>query len=466
MAMRISRRSFLKSSTAASLWAAGGCAGFPAITSVKSPNSLLTHACIGTANMAGYDLKQFLKNPLVKIVALCDVDRTHLEKAKALVPGARIYADYREMLAKEGDRIDSVNVSTPDHVHTVQISAALKAGKNVYSQKPLCKYFDEASHLRALAAKTGLVTQLGTQFAATVRDRQLVAVLRSGIYGPVERICLFSTRPGGSRKERTIPVEKPVPDTLDWDLWIGPAKMRPYSPDYHPLMWRKFTDFGTGWIGDLCIHVISAPWQGLEMGDRLPLSVRADVNASAWTNPAYKDCWPRYSHIIWEMPGVKASNMKPFKMEWFSGLSDEKETPVEFLPPAICKEVAARGKRTQKLEYEGRLVETSQAYILVAHGWEDYETVVVMKDGSLPPPLPEVPEAQSHFDDYIEHCVSGGLTRTDFSWSTHMMDAVLMGTVAERLPGSVHRFDPVARSFHDPAADAVAFSHYREGWAY
>lgn len=463
--MNVTRRSFLKSSAVASLWTAGGCAGFPAITSVRSPNALLSHACIGTANMAGHDLRQFIRNPNVRIAALCDVDANLLAAARKLVPDARVYADYREMLEKEGDRIDSVNVSTPDHVHTVQIAAALKAGKHVYAQKPLCKYFDEAAYLRALSARTGLVTQLGTQMAASERDRQLVAILRSGMFGPVERIIMFSTRSGCSRTERTVPVAKPVPSYLNWDLWIGPAPMRDYSPDYHPKIWRKFTDFGSGWIGDLCVHMISAPWQGLEMGERAPLSVRAEVNASALTNPAYRGCWPRYSHIVWKMPGVPASGGKPFEMEWLSGLSDEKDTPANFLPPPICAEVAAKGKKSTKLEYEGRLVETASAYLLVPHGWGDYETVVVMKDGSTPPPLPEMPAAPSHYDEFVDRCLCGGLARSDFSWSARMMDAVLMGGIAERLPNVEHRWNAATRTFDTVAANALAKSNYRDGWA-
>lgn len=460
----MNRRQFLASSCSAGLYGLGGCVGFPGLLSVRSPNSKLAHACIGTANMAGHDLKQFLANPKVEIVALCDIDPGYLAAAKKLVPNARFYADWREMLASEGDRIDSVNVSTPDHVHTAQIAAALRMRKHVYAQKPLCKYFDESALLRQLASESGRVTQLGTQFAATSRDRRLVEVIRSGMLGFVRRICLFSNRPGKSRVERTLPVPCEAPAGLDWERWIGPAPMRPYAKGYHPGLWRMYTDFGSGWIGDLCVHVISAPWQGLEMGDLHPLSVRATINPTAVANPAYRGCWPRYSHIVWEMPGVRASGMRPFDMEWFSGISTEKETPDEFLPPRICGEIAAKGKTTKKLEFEGRLVETEQAYILVPHGWEEYETVVVMKDGSTPPALPEVGPAPSHYDEYVERCFDGKAARSDFAWTSHMMDAVLMGGIAERLPGKTHHWNAKTRLFDSAEANALAQSDYRDGW--
>ncbi len=165
-----SRRAFLKGLSAASFFAGGGCAS---ILSSRSPNSQLCHACIGTANMARYDMEQFLANPRVKVTALCDVDASFLAAARKLVPDARIYRDWRELLASEGDRIDSLNVSTPDHTHAVIAANAMRRGKHVYCQKPLCKYMDESAALRALAANSGVVTQLGTQIAANgLRSRR------------------------------------------------------------------------------------------------------------------------------------------------------------------------------------------------------------------------------------------------------------------------------------------------------
>jgi predicted dehydrogenase len=229
--------------------------------------------------MARYDMEQFLANPRVKVTALCDVDASFLAAARKLVPDARIYRDWRELLASEGDRIDSLNVSTPDHTHAVIAANAMRRGKHVYCQKPLCKYMDESAALRALAANSGVVTQLGTQIAAGSCERTAVEAMRSGMIGPVRRVILFSTRNAGSRMERTVPLPAPVPATLDWDKWIGPAPMRPYSPVYHPLNWRIFTDFGSGWVGDLCIHLASCVWLGLGIGRTMPSAVRADVNA-------------------------------------------------------------------------------------------------------------------------------------------------------------------------------------------
>lgn len=466
MKCEISRRSFLRGLSASSLFASGGCAS---ILSSRSPNSLLCHACVGTANMANYDLKAFLANPGVQITALCDVDAEFLAAAKKLVPDARVYTDWREMLAAEGDRLDSVNVSTPDHTHTPIVASALRAGKNVYSQKPLCKFLDEAQLLKRIAAESGKVTQLGTQLAAGPTDRLCIRILEDGVIGPVRRVMMFSTRNGSMRIPRFVPKTGPVPSTLDWDKWLGPAPWRAYSETYHPTKWRIFTDFGTGWVGDLCIHIINSPWMGLGCGNAAPLSVRAEVDAAALSDPVCRGTWPLYSHIVWDMPGVRGSGMKPFALEWFSGLSEQPGTPENFLPPGICREIAAKSL-LGKLPLEGRVIEGELGYMLVPHGFGDAKDpvglpTVVMKDGGTPPPLPALDPAPSHYDEYVLRCREGGKARSDFSKVISLMEAVIMGGVAERIPNVVHRWDAAARTFDSAAANAVVKSSYRKGWA-
>ena len=464
MKIDLSRRSFLRNSALASLWTAGGCAGFPAIVSSRSPNAKLCHACIGVHNMAESDMKRFLANPDVRVTAICDVDRNYLERAKKLAPDARVYTDWRELLAAEGNRLDSINVSTPDHTHTAPICAALRAGKHVYSQKPLCKYLDESDLIRRLAAESGTVTQLGTQIAASVCDRTAVAALRLGLIGPVKRIILFSTRRGSSRVARKIPVPRSVPATLDWERWIGPAPMRPYAEGYHPLLWRMYTDFGTGWVGDLCIHVISAVWQGLDLGANAPVSMTAKVNAEAMVDPAYKGCWPRYSHITWNYDGIPATAMKPFSMEWVSGFSEDPATPAEFLPPSVC-DIFLPQMKNGKLPTEGRVIEGETGWMLVPHAHRDYpQPILAMKSGRTAPELPSVGEAPSHFDEYVRCCREGGRARSDFLWAAHMSDAVLLGGACERFPDRTLHWDSKTRTIDDAEANAALHSNYRDGW--
>ena len=240
--------------------------------------------------------------------------------------------------------------------------------------------------------------------------------------------------------------------------------MRPYSPAYHPLLWRIYTDFGSGWVGDLCIHLASCIWLGLDIGNAMPIAVRAEVNAEALTNPAYRGCWPRYSHITYEMPGIAASGGKPFNIEWFSGFSDPPSSPPEFLPPEFCRDIYRRCG-IEKMPYEGRVIEGELGYLLVPHGFDlNLRPLVVMKNGKAAPPLPKVGFAPTHFDEFAERCLDGGRARSDFAWTTYMTDVILLGGVAERIPNRRHVWNNAMKAFDTPEATAILKSNYRGGW--
>ncbi|MGN0853737.1 MAG: Gfo/Idh/MocA family oxidoreductase [Kiritimatiellia bacterium] len=456
------RRTFLKAGVTG---AAGVALGFPAIVSARAPNSRVCHACIGTGNMAWGDLNSFKSHGRADIVALCDVDADYLARAHELLPNARVYADWRELLANEGDRIDSVNVSIPDHNHAIVSVNAMRRGKAVYCQKPLTHEMAECRLMREEAAKAGVVTQLGSQFAASLGDRLTVEILRGGSLGPVTHAWLFSTRSGMSRRKREAPIPAPVPGKLNWDLWIGTAPMRAYAEKvYHPLIWRIWKDFGSGWIGDIGCHLFSSLWQGLQMGRVAPISVRADIEELARTAPIYKQCWPLYAHVTWEFPGVPGTGGKPFRVEWLDGHSDPAAgTPAEFLPPKMFEEMAARTP-LRKLPLEGKVIECAEAWIIAPHGGSSVP-VIVMKNGSTPPKLPKLPRVPSHFHDFFNAILDGGGTRSDFAWSTYMMEAILCGNVAERVWGQTLQWDAEKMAFPNSAeASAFLTRAYRAGW--
>ncbi|HPM80640.1 MAG TPA: Gfo/Idh/MocA family oxidoreductase, partial [Candidatus Anammoximicrobium sp.] len=223
-----------------------------------SPNSKLCHACIGVTRMGGNDLKNFQQHERVQIVALCDVDAQHLATAAKLVPDARRYADWRELYDKEGDKIDSVNVTVPDHMHFPIAYTAVRRGKHLYCQKPMCHDLAEVRTLTEAAVKSGIVTQLGTQFASSIGDRMTQQLISSGAIGKIKHVYLCSNReaPNRVRGPRPATSEQPPPH-LNWDLWIGTAPMRPYAPDtYHPAKWRGWLDFGTSWCADMGCHIL------------------------------------------------------------------------------------------------------------------------------------------------------------------------------------------------------------------
>lgn len=422
----MNRREFLKGSAIASVWTLGGCAGFPAITSVKSPNSLLRHAAFGTANMAGCDIREFATHPGVEMAAFCDVDSAYLAAIGQKFPKARLYRDWRELFEKEGDSIDSVNVSVPDHNHVPMALEAMRCGKHLYLQKPLCKTLEESAQLRRAAATSGVVTQMGNQLFANDADRETVAILRSGLLGPVERAVLFSSRGGKSRKPRYLPASAPVPKTLDWKLWLGDAAFRPYAPEvYHPLLWRVWRDLGSGWIGDLGAHVFSSLWLGMDLGRTASTKVRAESQTDC-TPGLESKVWPTSSHIVWDFPGVPASDGRPFAVEWFDGIDQpgEKLAPEKFRVPAEIDALFAKTP-DKKRPFEGKAIRCKEGWILQPHSGDSHAWVV--RDDGRPFAAPRLAPVPSHWHEFLDRAIGGGRAASDFAWTTWMTDELIRG---------------------------------------
>ena len=429
--MQMTRRSFM-----ASACAAAPAIAFPAVVKRRRPNEMLSHAAIGSANQAGYDLSQLASHRDLNVTAVCDVDSRYLDAARKRYPGARFYRDAFEMFAAEGDKIDSVNVSTPDHTHAQYIVEALNRGLNVYSQKPLCHDLGDCRRIERLAAEKGAVTQMGTQIAAWECDRRTVAALKKGVIGEVRHVWLFSTRRGFPKPDHfrwPLP-ETPVPETLEWKLWLGPAKWRPFSAGaYHPCVWRKWREFGTSWLGDLGLHLMSPIWLGMGLGATRPDFVRAEVAADDWTDAQREQFWPSMSHVVWTFPGVKASGMKPFEVEWCDGFGNAGfRLEPKFFPPAFLQDIAALTPM-KRLPPQGRVVEGTKGWLLSTH--YDVEPCYVMKDGSNPPSMPSVAAAPSHYHQYVDCCLGGGKTTSPFDMACRMTEWGFMGNLAQLRPG-------------------------------
>ena len=462
MKKTINRRDFIGMGTA---FALGGCkswtGGFPAITAVRSPNGLLRHASIGCGNRARADIKELCTHKKIEMAAFCDVDATYLAWAKEKFPNAHFYRDWREMIEAEGDSIDSVLVGAPDHHHVAMATAAMKRGKHVYLEKPMAKTMQEAAYLRQVARECGVVTQMGTQYNAYASDRQTVAALKSGVLGPVEHVYLFSTRKGISRRRRVVPVEAPVPATLDWNLWLGSAAERPYANGvYHPLLWRIWRDLGSGWIGDIGCHLIAAAWQGMELGSNAIKDVWAETITDA--EDGVKDkVWPTSAHIVWNFDGVPASGGKPFKLEWFDGCSESDNlAPANFRPPEFIDALFAASPFKSR-PHESKVVKCAKGWILQPHGVEN-AYVVDFKGNAIK--IPEVGSAPTHYHEFVDCCLAGKAASTDFAWSTYMRECVIAGEIAERVPGAKLTWDAKNRRFDNAAANAFLTRSYRNGW--
>jgi predicted dehydrogenase len=443
------RRQFLHNACGAlavPLILSGGC-------KAGTPSAKLNHACIGVGGMMGWnDLQNFLNHPQVEIAAICDVDAQHLERAKQALPKARVYRDWRELLGREGDRIDSVNVTVPDHMHFPIARKALRLGKHVYCQKPMCHDVSEVRALTQATKEAGVVTQLGTHITSSIAERTALAYLRQGVIGKVKSVILCANRPGAIESYRLLGPRprqgQSSPAHLDWDLWIGNAPMRAYAPDiYHPVRWRAWQDFGTGWSGDIGCHLFDLVWKGLSLS--APLAVKASVQESWKNSPERRaDTWPQSNHITWTFPGNAHTADDELTVDWYDGL---------FYPP---QEVQAL--------YPGQTYPTESAMLLGTEGALLYP----LDAGPLLLPREkfsglERPQLapRNHYHHFVDACLGGNMTECHFMQSGPMTEAILLGTVAARTPDQWLKWDATAMKIPNNAeAEHLLMRKYREGW--
>ena len=305
-AFRIDRREFIKTTSLA----AGALAfGVPTLLRGQNLNSKVNVACVGA--MGGKGRSDTDACASENIVALCDVDSGSDNYARQTekYPGAKFYKDFRQMLDQMGSQIDAVTVSTPDHLHAIVASAAMKMNKAVYCQKPLTQTVYEARYLRKMAKDRKVVTQMGNQGSAAAGLRRAVETIQDGLIGQVHEVHVWTNRPvwpqGMDRPEGV----DPIPDTLDWDKWIGPAPMRPYKGRrdaddsngiYTPFNWRGWQDFGTGALGDMACHTVNLPFRALN------LNYPTEIEATP-LGQMKKESYPIGSKIRYQFPARKAS---------------------------------------------------------------------------------------------------------------------------------------------------------------
>lgn len=300
----VRRRAFLKSALAGgfTVWVGGRAWG----QENKSPNNRVNIACIGVGGKGDSDTAD--ANTHGNVVAICDVDANTLAQAAQKYPNAKQYADYRKMLDEMNKQIDAVTVSIPDHSHAAAASMAMHLHKAVYCQKPLAHSIYEVRHLAELARKQKVATQMGNQGTADNSMRRNAYKVRAGAVGTVTEVHVWTNRPIWPQGIERGP-EKPVPSNLNWDLWIGPAKMRPYADSYHSFKWRGWWDFGTGALGDMACHDINLPFMALDLRD--PLSVQAE------TSTHNRDSYPKSTRIVFEFGPNKT---RPgLKLTWYDG---------------------------------------------------------------------------------------------------------------------------------------------------
>jgi predicted dehydrogenase len=430
MTRRSTRRDFLKQTAlaGAGFWLAAHATAAAA----RSPNEKLNIAVIGAGGRGAENAKAVSGE---NIVALCDVDETRLGPAAEKYAGARKYRDFRKLFDEAKD-IDAVVVSTTEHTHAFATLPALQLGKHVYCEKPLCHSIGETRLITEAAAKAKVATQMGTQIHATDNYRRVVELVQAGAVGPVRECHVWVARDwGGGDRPKDTP---PVPKTLDWDLWVGPAPERPYHPAYVPgPAWYKWWDFGNGTMSDLGAHWIDLPFWALKL--RQPLTAEAEGP------PVHAETAPPWLVCRWEFPA--RGELPPLKLTWYHGGKK----------PALVAEGKAPGWAN------GCLFVGDKGLVLA-----DYGKHVLLPEkefADFKRPEPSIPKSLGHHAEWVEACKTGKPTTCPFGYSGPLVESNLVGVLAYRL-GKKVEWDPVRlRAKNCAEADRIIRREYRKGWS-
>ncbi len=410
-----------------------GCRGLerplPPRRKPRDPDSKLRIGVVGVGGRGGANLRAVRGE---RIAALCDVDARRLEKAARAFPKARRFADYRRMLAEVP--LDAVDVSTPDHLHEPVALAALWKGLDVYLEKPLAHAPAEARRLRLLAERTGAVTQMGIQIHAGENYRRTVEWVRSGVIGPITEVHVFCDKSWTGHGRRLV--RRPRPPWLEWDLWLGPARARPYVEGLHPANWRRYWDFGTGTLGDMGCHYLDLAHWALDLG--VPKRIEAEG-----PDPE-EGAAPPWLHARW---GHAARSGAPgVSVHWYDG-----------------------GKRPEALARIGMDSWRNGVLFLGQEGWilADYGRRLLgpkARFRNWKPPEPSIPPSIGHHREWIAACKARTRTTCDFSYSAPLSETVLLATVAYRL-GRALDYDPIRGTvLGGPEAAALCDPPHRPGF--
>lgn len=407
----------------------------------RSANAKLNLAIIGVGGRGHANMTAMAGE---QIVALCDVDRNHLEAAGRLFPQARKYADFRELLDQERD-LDAAVVSTPDHTHAPASVMAMKRGLHVYCEKPLTHSVYEARVMAEVAAQKKVITQMGTGAQSSEPHIRAVEMIQAGAIGEVVEAHCWTDRPIWPQGQARPQGEDAVPAHLSWDLWIGPAPMRPFKGTYaegplkgkqvyHPFVWRGWWDFGTGALGDIAPHITNVVFWALNLG--APTSVEAECSEMK------PEAFPSWSTIRFAFPA--RGDQPPVTLYWYDG---GKRPPAELV-------------EGESLPDNGTLFVGRKGRLLV-----DGLRLYPKKDfADYKPPEPSLPRRAGIHTDWLRAIKEGGQTGCHFGYAGPMTEAYLLGNIALKV-GRRIEWDPIGLTIPNcPEATPYVKREYRQGW--
>ncbi len=438
-ASKLNRREMIAAGTAA--WAAATIVPRHVLGQGQTPPSeKLNVAAVGVGGMGTGDIANAASE---NVIALCDVDQNALARNAQRFPSAKLYADFRKLLDEEKS-LDAVMCATPDHLHAVVSIAAMKAGKHVHCQKPLTHSVYEARMMGQVAREMGVATQMGNQGQASEQARLLCETIWSGAIGTVREVHAGSNRyPPISPRGIPRPQETPaVPEWLNWDLWLGPAPERPYHPCYHPFAWRGWWDFGTGVLGDIGCHQLSAVFKALKLGH--PQWVEACSSNHQCPPEIANETAPLSSITRWQFPAE--GDRAAVTITWWDG---------GLKPP-----------RPEELEPDRKFAEGDWLLIVGDKG-KMYGSRVIpdQRAQELGKPPEVLPRSPGHYIEWINACKGGEPAGSNFvDHAAHLAEVVLLGNIAIRTGEKLLWDGPNLRFTNSEAANQLINPPYRAPW--
>ncbi|UCG47929.1 MAG: Gfo/Idh/MocA family oxidoreductase [Phycisphaerales bacterium] len=419
------------------------------------------------------------------VVAVCDVNEQKIAEAykrwasladrfaassrqweKSAAPAFRrladekvpAFADFREMLDKMQRQIDAVVVSTPDHTHAVASAAAIRAGKHVFCEKPLTRTLHESRALRELAGKFGVATSMGNQGTASGQFRRALELIRDGTLGRIKEVHIWNTGGGGDRKRP--PAQEPVPEHLNWDLWLGPAKFRPYHRDWTKRnLWR---DFGTCQLGNWASHSANLAFMALKVQElwlaKRSGQDRAIVRVKAKSSGINRLSFPRWEVVTWEIPA--RAEFPPITFTWHNGAAPGSREAIEGLLGD-----SGWGENKQ-MDHAGAIIAGTEGTIHATGHNATFRLLPAERFRNVEKGRPKtVDRSRGHEMDWFIACRGGKAAWANFDYASALNEFLMLGNVATQFEEGLD-FDPAAmRIVNNAEADALLRPEYRRGWS-
>lgn len=467
----ISRRSFLKRAAALSaaaaipsFWIPSKANAMPGVPFV-SANEKVRIAFIGIGNRGGEIAQELYKTGLCEVVALCDVDMgaPHTQKLISMFPKVPRFQDFRQMFDKMADKIDAVTVGVPDHAHFPITIEAMAHGKHVYVEKPMARTFQEIEVMMRAEKKFGVVTQMGNQGHSEANYFQFKAWKEAGLIKDVTAITAHMNSPrrwhNWNPNITHMPMGEPVPETLDWDTWLGVRPFHEYNHDYHLGQWRCWYDFGMGCLGDWGAHILDTVHEFLELG--LPYEITMQ-----YANGHNDFFFPYSSTILFRFPQRKG--MPPVDITWYDGLDNLPPIPAGYGVSGLDPNIPTtnQGDAPAAKLNPGKIIYSKE---LTFKGGSHGSTLSIIpeeKAKEMADKLPEVPKSPSnHFENFLLACMGQEKTRSPFEINGVLGQVFSLGVMAQRLNTQLF-FDPRTKQItNNEFANAMLVGvPPRKGW--